>query len=85
MTSYDSLISSAYKHSLMSSVRLNPSAVDSGIKKVSLPGGEEFPLTEDRGLEEEEGEGENPLDSSIEEPELVEAFAKGVGEPVDGR
>lgn len=66
---------------------LNHLAVDSGIikkvKLMSLPGGEEFPLTEGRGLEEEEGEGENPLDSSIEEPELVETFPKSVGDTAD--
>ena len=62
----------------------NPLAVESGITKkvkgLRLVCNEDFSQAESRGVEEEEGEGENTLDSSLEEPELVETSPKGAGE-----
>lgn len=59
-------------------------AVESGttkkVKGLRLVCNEDFSQAEGRGVEEEEGEGENTLDSSLEEPELVESSPKGVGE-----
>ena len=65
----------------------NPLAVESGITKkvkgLRLVCNEDFSQAESRGVEEEEGEGENTLDSSLEEPELVETSPKGAGEAAE--
>lgn len=62
-------------------------AVESGntkkVKGLRLVCNEDFSQAEGRGVEEEEGEGENTLDSSLEEPELVESSPKGVGEAAE--